>query len=359
VRATGNLLTPAQVENLLVDTAHQFGSRQYAQDARNPASTTGTSFDAGHGLVDVTAAVSKLTGLAAPPDAASACAPDARFDDVQGDATGALGTTTPLPNASGLDIVESWLTTDTASNDVTVHIAVDDLAETPGGLEGTGEYFDYNFTLGGAGYYLGATRTAEDGTSFVLGNFGGAQGSRQTLASGLPGAFDAAADEISVTLPAAKWAELNLPGQVAPGQQIAGLNIVARRSLVLLVPDADAAAGGCAYTIGASAAGGTGSLATPQTNRAPSLAKVGMRAPGKVLRAGQNVWFRAIAHDPDGDRLHYRWTFPVRSANESAKGSEVRNRFGAAGTYRVRLVVSDGTHTVTKRFKVHVHPRRG
>ena len=77
------------------------------------------------------------------------------------------------------------------------------------GLEGTGEYFDANFSLGGGGYYLQAIRTVEDGESFNLGRF---ETTRRTLASGLPGSFDPAADTVSVTLPAQLWTDLGLPG---------------------------------------------------------------------------------------------------------------------------------------------------
>ena len=58
----GRMLTPAEVENLLVDTAYHFGDRTWETDTRNPDSTSGTSFDAGHGLVDMAAAVERLTG---------------------------------------------------------------------------------------------------------------------------------------------------------------------------------------------------------------------------------------------------------------------------------------------------------
>ncbi|HEU5455797.1 MAG TPA: S8 family peptidase, partial [Nocardioides sp.] len=249
VAQSGQPLSPGAIEDLLADTAYQFGSRTYEPDPRNPNSTSGTSFDAGHGLVDVLAAVERLTGqtATAPPDTAS-CPTDGRFTDPEGDATGALGTETGGPNAAGLDVTEGWLTTNPATSDVTFHWKVSDLAESPGGLEGTGEYFDVNFSLGGGGYYLGATRTQEDGETFVLGRF---ETTRTTLATGLPGSFDPATDEISVTLPSALWSELGLSGSVSAGEQVGGVSIVGRRSLVLLVPDADTATSGCAYTIGA------------------------------------------------------------------------------------------------------------
>ena len=245
---SGQLLSPAAVEDLLLDTAHQFGTRTYETDTRNPDSSTGTSFDAGHGLVDVLAAVERLTGQTANAPAGDTCPVDGRFADPEGDATGALGTESPGPDAAGIDITEGWFTSDQATGDVTFHWTVSDLAETPGGLEGTGEYFDANFSLGGGGYYLQAVRTLEDGESFSLGKF---ETTRTTLASGLPGSFDPSTDEVSVTLPAQLWADLGLPGSVSAGEEIGGVSIVGRRSLVAVVPDADTATSGCSYSIGA------------------------------------------------------------------------------------------------------------
>ena len=152
-------------------------------------------------------------------------------------------------------------------------------------------------SLGGGGYYLGATRTQEDGESFVLGKF---ETTRTSLASGLPGSFDPATDEITVTLPAQLWTDLGLPGAVAAGEQIAGLSVVGRRSLVLLVPDADTATGGCGYTIGAEHVAAvpntapeiTSATATPSTGEAPLP-----------------VEFSADATDADGDALSYVWDF--------------------------------------------------
>ena len=51
-------LTPADVEDILEDTARQISTgAPYEPDPANP--TTGTSFDKGHGLVDVVAAITE------------------------------------------------------------------------------------------------------------------------------------------------------------------------------------------------------------------------------------------------------------------------------------------------------------
>ena len=339
VQQTGQRLSPGAIEQLLVDTTHQFGSRSYEPDTRNPGSTTGTSFDAGHGLVDLLAAVERLTGQIADVPVGETCPVDGRFTDPAGDATGALGTGTPGPNATGLDVTEGWLTSDPATSDVTFHWKVTDLADTPGGLEGTGEYFDVNFSLGGGGYYLGATRTQEDGQQFVLGKF---ETTRKTLASGLPGSFDPATDEITVTLPAALWTELGLPGAVASGEEIAGLSIVARRSLVLLVPDADTATSGCAYTIGAEHA---------SENAAPEITDVSATAVNGKARPGRPLLFAASATDADGDPLTYEWDFGDGS---TATGAMVEHAYAAAGTYTATVTVTDGTDSVSDSVTVVV-----
>lgn len=330
---SGQLLSPGAIEDLLVDTAYQFGSRSYEPDSRNPNSTSGTSFDAGHGLVDVLAAVERLTGQTATVPPGAACPTDGRFTDPQGDATGALGTETGGPNATGLDITEGWLTTDASTSDVTFHWKVTDLAESPGGLEGTGEYFDVNFSLGGGGYYLGATRTQEDGQTFVLGKF---ETTRTTLATGLPGSFDPASDEIAVTLPSALWTELGLPGSVSAGEQIAGVSIVGRRSLVLLVPDADTATSGCAYTIGAEN--------QTQANTAPEITSVTTTSDKGRPKVGDPQRFSAGATDADGDSLTYRWDF---GDGASGAGAMVEHAYSSAGTYTAVVTVSDGIQSVT------------
>ena len=58
-------LTPAQIEDLLEDTAHKFTwGAPYEADPYNPDDTT--SFEKGHGLVDVVAAISTAMGVPAP-----------------------------------------------------------------------------------------------------------------------------------------------------------------------------------------------------------------------------------------------------------------------------------------------------
>ncbi len=330
----GRMLTPGEIENLMVDTAYHFGSRTYQTDTRNPGSTTGTTFDAGHGLVDMAAAVEKLTGAhVTVSNDGPVCTPTAEFTDPEGDATGGFGQSIPGgPDAKGIDITRAWLTADPTTSDVTFHWKVSDLAATPGGAEGTGEYFDFNFSFGGAGYYITASRLTEDGgESFVLGDFSGTQGGRKTLSSGLPGSFNPTTDEIRATLPAATWAGLGKPGILKPGAIVSGLSLVGRRSLVLLVPDADKATGPCAYTVGAENVVGP-------VNTAPS-AKAGVdHATG--YPGEQFVFSSTGTTDTETPaNLTYTWSFGDGTA--SAQGATVSHTYSAVGTYTATLTVTD------------------
>jgi serine protease AprX len=69
-------LTPAGVEDLLEDTAHKYTSgAAYEPDPTNPDGTS--SFDKGHGLVDVLAALAALNDLP-PPRGSSSSTPRCR-----------------------------------------------------------------------------------------------------------------------------------------------------------------------------------------------------------------------------------------------------------------------------------------
>lgn len=230
LKTTGRRLSPSAIEDMLLDSAYKFGSRTWVTDTRNPDNAAGTSFDAGHGLVDVTAALGKLTGrsLVIPP---ATCPTDARFTDPEGDAVGVYGIPTPLPNEPGLDLTAGWLTSGTGG--VTFNWTVADLPTTPGATEGDGESFDFAFTSGGAGYVLRAERTGTRGETFEL-----LSASNQTLATDLAGSFDPAADKVTATVPA------NLIG----AGDISDLALESAREL--LASATDAAEGRCTFSVG-------------------------------------------------------------------------------------------------------------
>jgi serine protease AprX len=313
-------LTPAEIEDVLEDTAYKFtAGAAYESDPRNSDDTT--SFDKGHGLVDMAAALAEVLGQPVPSGGNGAvCDGTGVITDPQGDATSVLGNSTPLPSENSLDVTSAWLTAD-SSNNVTFHIKVVDLPDTPGGTEGDGEYFDFNFTYGGAGYYVTAARSLVNGEFYEVGQLGTT--GRSTLAD-LTGSFDPAADEITVVLPAD-----GIPGAdvITSGSQFSGLEVVSRRDVVVLVPDADTATGSCPYVVGATGA---------SANTAPvATASFAPNAP----RPTEAVTFDgAGSSDADGDDLTYAWDF---GDGKTATGATADHAFDATGAYDVTLTVTD------------------
>lgn len=236
-------LTPGEIEDVLEDTAYKFsGGGPYEADPRNPDDLA--SFDKGHGLVDVVEAVARVRSLQAPAAPGSCLDPTAPVvQDAGGDATAAI-VPTPLPSEPGLDVREAGLAWDGAA--LTFRIKVTDLTATPP-TGSTGEYFDFNFSYGGTGYYLGAVRSRVDGEQYVLGRFAP---TRTTLAE-LTGSFDDATDEITIVLPAQTFADAvpDAPA-IAPGSVLSGFGVTSRRETGVIVPNADDAGGACPYTVG-------------------------------------------------------------------------------------------------------------
>jgi subtilisin family serine protease len=182
-------LTPAEVEDVLEDTAHRFtagGPYEADLESRNAGSLT--SFDKGHGLVDVVGAVARLLGVTAPSPLPDCPSTGPVATDPQGDASGALGVSTdPALNEPGLDITSLALATD--ASDLVATVAVSELGDSPSPTSGQGEYFDINFTHDGRKFYLAATRGADGTQAFELGYY---PSTRQLIAADLKGEFSPA-----------------------------------------------------------------------------------------------------------------------------------------------------------------------
>src|SRR5687768_5562828 len=73
-------ITPAQVEEILEDTARTITSAGVYEPDPGNVGGDGTTFDAGHGLVDAKAAIARvlrvtIPGDSAPPATAGTCSP--------------------------------------------------------------------------------------------------------------------------------------------------------------------------------------------------------------------------------------------------------------------------------------------
>jgi serine protease AprX len=246
-------LTPAQVQDVLENTAHkfQFGAPYWM--LTNPKygnTTSSSSFDKGHGLVDTTAALASVLGRTDAGPAAVCGTNDPGIVDAAVDATSVLGATTPLPNEPALDVLDGSVVWDEAAQTLTLGIHVQDLtdADPPGT---TGVVYDFAFSYGGVEYTANAERSSVSGDSAELQTLS----PTRTHAAPATVTFDSADDTITIVLDNTKLESVK---PFADGDTLSGFTITSRRDEVVVVPDADTANGSCPYTIG-----GTGGTVTP------------------------------------------------------------------------------------------------
>ena len=159
--------SPARVEQLLEDTAHRFTQGgAYESDPRN--ATTPTSFDKGHGLVDVLGALNVLIGkgdprMPAPVVLAPRCEGTDLVTDPTGDtnAPGGTGAPAPAQDLTGLSFGST-----ASSLQVTASYA--DLSDVPApGSTTTSHYVTW---LGADGTLYGVRHNAP-GSTFQVGEF--------------------------------------------------------------------------------------------------------------------------------------------------------------------------------------------
>lgn len=238
-------LTPAQVEDLLEDTAYKpsFGAA-YESDPSNPDDTS--SFDKGHGLVDVHAALAALNGLPEPGAPAPLCtASSPQVSDPEGDASQVVLVDTPLASQPSLDVRQGRLAWDAATQLLTLTISVTDLSAGPpdGAI---GEYFRFYFTRNADAetYVVANRRPAEaGGNRFSLNQFDSG------ATTPLTGSFDEASSTVTVLLPAGDYGKV-IPGQVlAEGDTVSVGQILGQRDGVRATLTADTAAGSCPFAL--------------------------------------------------------------------------------------------------------------
>lgn len=160
-----SLLAPAAVERVLEDTAHRFtAGARYEDDPFNAASPT--SYDKGHGLVDVAAAVAALGGPAAALSPPLECAvDDADLRDRKGDTTFVLTANTE-PYSPGLDIRDGSIAWDGGPGDVVFDVVLERVDSAPPPTDVT-QFFRVGFEHGGRRFEIEARRNATI-TSAVL-----------------------------------------------------------------------------------------------------------------------------------------------------------------------------------------------
>jgi serine protease AprX len=280
----GRYLTPAEVEDVLEDTAYQFEvGGEYVPDPRNGDHTT--SFDKGHGLVDMVAALGKLLNASTPagPDVAAQCANGTIVTDPEGD----------VGDGDAFDILSTTATdtVDGFTGAITFAVRVKNLGETnPPNSPSIG--YIVNFDHGGRRLYVEAAR-GPNGGEFVFGSVGTvsavvASTTVRTPISDISGAFKD--DVIEITLPMFNLsAASGSSGVLGNFETVSGKPLNSRRrpgSLALptapaLMLTSDRATGKCQYVLG------TGSRVTlieePEAPPAPT-------PDGTVSQAGPHTW---------------------------------------------------------------------
>ncbi len=238
-------LTPGEVERVLLTTAYKsaFGDAFDEQDTRFPGTGT-TSWDKGHGLVNVVAALESILGDGETPD--DVCTTGPLLTDPADDAGIILAAGGGIIPAPSLDIIEADLATDPATGDVLVTVQVTDLSDTPP-PGSVGEWFDIQFSVQGKSIGIIAQRNVVDGESFDLADWSDGR-TRTTVA--LDGTFDDATSTIRITLHASALVDAGLGALLADGDVFSAYVITSRRDVGGFVPDADFASTICTYALG-------------------------------------------------------------------------------------------------------------
>ena len=238
-------ISPGGTEELIEDTAHKFGT-EYEADPQNTDDTT--SFDKGHGLVDVLALLAAQQGLAEPaePEAGpAACTADSpQVVDPADDATQVIAADAGLQSEPNLDVLEGRMSWDAGAQELTFSIEVTDLAA------GTSDEFFRFYVSRGTDPEVYAVATRNDsGESFSLRQFDSG------ASTALTGSFDEETNTVTVVLPAEQYGEVVPDATIAPGDVFAVGQLLGQRATGVVTATADTAQGTCPFTV---SSGGTG-----------------------------------------------------------------------------------------------------
>jgi Big-like domain-containing protein len=280
-----------------------------------------------------------------PEDQIPRCANDLpQVVDPEGDATAISAVpSSPAPSEPSLDVTSGRLTWDAASESITFHIDVANLEPAPP-TGSDGHFFRFYFTYNGVRYQLRALRDIL-GQSFTL-----ALEDNTVIATGLPGLFDFAADEVAITLSANRFSQA-VPGapRFDEGRELIGFEILAQRHLVALTLTADTATGTCSYRIG-------------QEQLPPNRPPVAVDDSATVPEDGSvNVAVLANDSDPDGDAVALSGLSPARNGTVKSNADGTVNYrpnadFNGADSFRYTIRDGNGG-SATGTVNVTVTPQ--
>lgn len=331
-------LTPTEVETILLETALPFGDPDsYVADTRHGAGMT--SYDKGHGLVDVTAAVAAVLGrddTQPPPQ----CVPGyPAIVDKAGDALG-LDPMNAEANDPNVDLIGGRFRTDPVTGAVHVELEFADLESV--GTTSTGQWADLYFSYGARVWNIAwfGDRTLDP----LLAPFVELLDDDGTVVAELEGTFDFDNDVLTAVLPTDA-----LAGEpaLAAGSTLSQFFVYVWHSMAGFGQGAfsDTGGGNCGFVVGSD---------IEQPNQAP----VGTFtvAPDDI-RPGVEVTLDAAGTLDDrtpAEQLSYAWDVDG-DGTADLSGQTVTTTFDAPGTYDVTLVVTDAdgaSSTVVRTVEV-------
>ncbi len=240
-------LSPASIETILEDTAHRFaGGGFYETDTRNTESTTLTSFDKGHGLVDVVEAATAALAYSSPPAASQVCTADGPvIVDRAGDASLDV-TSTPLPSDPTVDVTRGRLV---RNGDASFTYTLD----VPGLIEGdptaaNGTQFDTTFSYAGVPLTLSAGRLL--GTLGVFNDLFTLTNDATGTSVDVAGTWDVPNHAIVMTMTGPNLVDVGVATPFAAGNVLDEFNVTAWKTQTALNAGADLASQFCPYTLG-------------------------------------------------------------------------------------------------------------
>lgn len=334
-------LSPAAVERVLEDTAHRFtAGARYEPDPFNGGSAT--SYDKGHGLVDVAAAVAALGGPAAALSPPLECAvDDADLRDLKGDTTFLLTANTE-PYSPGLDIRDGSIAWDAARGEVVYDVVLEQVDATPPTTDVT-QFFQLRFEHDGRRFEAEVRRNLAITTTVILRDADAK--APYTLPEGTPplrAAFEPGSPgHLVVSIPAATIAAAAPTLRaVTTGTEMGELEIVTGRLLGGvaaggrtvggLIALADDASGRCPVTLMSSAV--LTATRTDFRNTTTIVATLTDAATGQAL-AGRTIDFMV-----DGEVVGTAMTTPTGKAQFSIRRLSPKQvvtvSFAGGGGYR-------------------------
>ena len=236
----GRDLTPAEIEDIIEDTAYKFSAgAPYEADLPARNDDNSTSFDKGHGLVDVKRAVASIRALSyaadilppLPPQSCSKGGPTMLDGSDDTFIVKFIPTNSDVPPYEPqLDITEGSLSWNSTTGTLGAAIKLVDLESANGPTTPVAAY-NLNFYRGSHRYYIEAARDADGSAHYKFGEWTmvATQGARLNIADAA-GSFDPASETVNIELSNAVLTAAGL-APLTNGETLTDVSFASRRAV--------------------------------------------------------------------------------------------------------------------------------